>query len=247
MRNLLDSIVSALAVYATAFRSKLSLFLKYRWGHHIHIHRNMFSISPSHVYGPTKWSLFFSSIIGGHIHIREMSQISSHTRPWRFRFLIVRVYMAPRNVLFFSQVSLGIRVIFTYIKCLEFQVRYDRDDSKFSESWYTWPHKLSKVFVLFLHCLGIFTWQFPLEMLLHPRNPPNRETEFSRHHMVQIQIKILVSFASRFVPWNLSFWIWWMSGVHRFRIGTVKHDTSSVSSQRNNSRVRRRVPGGEHP
>jgi len=66
--------------------------------------------------------------------------------------------MAPRNVVFFSQVSLGNQVIFTYIKCLEFQVRYDRDDFKFSESWYTWPHELSKVFALCLHCLRIFTY-----------------------------------------------------------------------------------------
>jgi len=42
--------------------------------------------------------------------------------------------------------------------------------------------------------------------LLHPQNPPDRETQIRRYVAVQIQIEIMDWF--EFVPRNLSFWIW---------------------------------------
>jgi len=47
-------------------------------------------------------------------------------------------------------------------------------------------------------------WQFTLKML-HPLNPPNRETQISRYLVVQIEIEIVV--LSEFVPQNMRFWI----------------------------------------
>jgi len=55
----------------------------------------------------------------------------------------------------------------------------------------------------------ISLWQFPLK-LLHPQNPPNRDTQISRYLTVQIQIEILISF--EFVLKSLCFWIWWIWG-----------------------------------
>jgi len=45
-------------------------------------------------------------------------------------------------------------------------------------------------------------------------NPPNFATQISRYFAVQIQMQILAGF--EFVPRNLSFWNWRISGVQYF-------------------------------
>jgi len=69
-------------------------------------------------------------------------------------------------------------------------------------TWVAWliyvtcfSHKLD------LLCFLTRIWQFPLE-LLHPRNPPNRESLISRYLAVQIQIETLFKF--ELVPKNLT-------------------------------------------
>jgi len=49
----------------------------------------------------------------------------------------------------------------------------------------------------------------------YPQNPPNLRTLISQYLAVQIRIEILVYF--EFVPRNLSFWIWWISGLKHFQ------------------------------
>jgi len=64
-----------------------------------------------------------------------------------------------------------------------------------------------------IHFLWRFTlhlWKIPLKML-HARNLPSQQIWIPRYLAVQIQIEILNEF--EFVPWNLSFWIWWVSGT----------------------------------
>jgi len=50
--------------------------------------------------------------------------------------------------------------------------------------------------------------------ILPPQNPPDRETQISRHLAVQLKFVFLVEF--EFVPRNLSFSIW-ISGMYQFQ------------------------------
>jgi len=47
--------------------------------------------------------------------------------------------------------------------------------------------------------------------LLNPQNPPNQETQIFQYLAIQIQIEILKKFDC--APKNLTFWVWWISGV----------------------------------
>ena len=97
--------------------------------------------------------------------------------------------------------------------------RWHESTTNVSNDTHTHTHTHTPTFLSYERNLQV-VWQFPLKML-HPRNPPNQESQIPWYLVVQIQSGFLVWFES--VTRNLSFWTWWISGgaVLSYGVATI--------------------------